>query len=395
MQKSVAVGCLLTCLAFLTPVAAWSQGAGWDCSGADSPEHCRQTGGSSDSQGYGGGLIGQFLWLFVPHDAAPAQRTETAREVQASAANNRGLRAWTAGDYSTAAAYFRDALRYTPNDPTIRDNLAQSEAKIAVQQAVKQRQADMSASLERAAAAITATQKPLQTSGLDFVGPSSSGRVPAPASQTSASSLDFIPTAAATISGGSRVFGSTNPANPDLSMPTAPPVGVNSALEQLSSAAKSSGAAKNSSVGEASKSEAGCAIGDDACRAPDKTQYPMASARTQGTMELISQVPQAIRGDQQINDNIAYYDQLEKRKIARQAQISDVQQQIAKGGGDSGLLKAKMATLDNANKQDAADQAAVVVQMKKRVLDLGRTWEEGGQKAGTAGGDSARATHQP
>jgi len=376
------------------------------CTGADSPAALAACqGGSSNGGGnggnYGGGIIGDIYGLFFDNGPSPAQRAQAKRvaaERSANAVNNQGLEAWKAGNYESAASYFRQALAFTPDDPTIKDNLAQSELKLAAkrdedqrQAAIKrdqdQRKAAMAASLDRVATALAADQKPAQTVGLDFVG------LGPPAAPASAASLEFMATPAATAGGGSRVFGSTNPANPGLSTSTAPRVGVNSALEQLSSAAKSSGdAAKNPGALEASKSVAGCAIGDDACRAPDRMEYPKAPARTQGAIDLTAQVPEAVRGDQQINDNIAYYDNLEKRKIERQALINDVQQQIAKGSGEPVLLKAKMASLDNANKQDDADQAAVIVQLKKRVVDLGRKWEEAPPKSVVGRGDAGRGT---
>jgi hypothetical protein len=184
----------------------------------------------------------------------------------------------------------------------------------------------------------------------------------------------------ATTSRGSNFFnGSSSPSNPGLQDSSSKATGVHSALEQLSSAAKSSAeAAKNPGAAETSKDVAGCALGADACRTPDPLAYPKSAAHTPDAVELASHVPEDIRKDPKIQTDLKFYEDLEKRKIERQATIANVQQQIDKGAGDPAVLKAKMTTLDNDGRRDDGDQAAAAARIKARVVvDLHRTWDEG------------------
>ena len=72
------------------------------------------------------------------------------------AANQRGLEAHKRGDYEAAAGYFRDALRYVPDQPIVRRNLESAEAEIrrkrelAADEAARQkREAEASAAIRQ------------------------------------------------------------------------------------------------------------------------------------------------------------------------------------------------------------------------------------------------------
>lgn len=115
------------------------------------------------------------------------------------AANQRGVEAHKRGDYEAAAGYFRDALRYVPDQPIVRQNLQNAENEIrrkrelAADEAARQkREAETSAAIrqgvdrlagvlgtpppERGAAGTAPSRAP--DSGLDFLRDATSAREP-------------------------------------------------------------------------------------------------------------------------------------------------------------------------------------------------------------------------
>jgi len=271
--------------------------------------------------------------------------------------NDQGLSAYRAGNYEQAERLFAQAQQKDP-DPAYAKNVRLASAKIQMQSdqsRVKQGLSQLTDTINRTQAASTAT-----TSG-----------------------LDFMPVGGAAQSGagsGTHTFGTTsNPPNPDLGYAApAPPVMVHSTLEQLSSAAKSGQDAKKAGKIEEAKDVAGCGFDGAPCRAPDPIDFPKSTGQMPGTMELASHIPDDTKAkdDPAIQNSLAWFDKLEKRKAETQMKIVDIQKQIDSGAGDPAVLKAKKSTLDNELNQDTASQVKAKDQIKRRLADLSLQWNE-------------------
>lgn len=100
------------------------------------------------------------------------------------AANKRGLEAYRSRDYEAAARHFREALRYVPDEPTVRGNLEDAEAqmrreqeRLAEQRREQQREAEARNAIRQGVerlAALLGTPPPASAgtapgSGLDFL----------------------------------------------------------------------------------------------------------------------------------------------------------------------------------------------------------------------------------
>lgn len=91
---------------------------------------------------------------------------------------------------------------------------------------------------------------------------------------------------------------------------------------------------------------------------------------------LAARVPAAARQDPEVKNALAWHEQLEKTKLETKQKIADAQQQQKAGTGDKTVLSAHIQTLTNQLKDTETQQAKTEQTLKKRVKDLGLTWNE-------------------
>jgi tetratricopeptide (TPR) repeat protein len=280
--------------------------------------------------------------------------------MEADNLNEQGRRAFAAGDYPLAQQLFAQAEQKN-HDPVYADNARRAAVMLKSKQGL--------------------------SSLIDTVKQSES------VSTAASSELEFMPSDSAAASGqGSGPFGTTDtPANPDLVSPSATPaVTANSALEQLSSAAKSGqdadkGGPKGAKGSKGHKMEeakelTGCGFDGAPCSEPDAIAFPGSAGQTPEANELSSHIPQAGKSDPEIKSSIAWFEKLETDNIETRAKRDEIEKEIATGSGDTALLKAKSATFGNELKRNTADQAKAKGQIKKRLIDLSLEWSESPQE---------------
>ena len=197
--------------------------------------------------------------------------------------------------------------------------------------------------------------------------------------QAGASGLDFND--GITEKGGTRkggIFGTTsNPAHPDLGSAPAPGIEVQSNREHLSSDSKSGADAKQAGNPEDAKGLAGSGFDAKPSRTPDPITVEKTVGQTPAAMDLRSHIPDGLRQNTEINAALAWYDKLEKSQADTAREIGEIQKQItAIGAGDTVVQKARLAELENQNRQQQLDQGKIAQQIKKRVLDLQMVWIE-------------------
>src|ERR1035437_823704 len=159
------------------------------------------------------------------------------------------------------------------------------------------------------------------------------------------------------------LFGTRN-ANPHLKTIRAPAPGSDTkAGDQLLSAAA---AAKNNK--DLTPNYEGGATRDGSL------QVPKVLGQTPGAVDLESHIPAAAKSDKEIQQNMAYYEKLDGRKLDAQRKFVAVQQQIDNGTGDAKVLTAQKATLGNDLKRYEADQEHTQTQIQKRLKTINVPW---------------------
>ncbi|MGH9568684.1 MAG: hypothetical protein ACRD4F_03545, partial [Candidatus Angelobacter sp.] len=178
--------------------------------------------------------------------------------------------------------------------------------------------------------------------------------------------------------GAGKLFGTpSNPSNPQLDFSAAPPaVAVQSAMDQLTSAANSGTAAKTATTNEAAATQANCAFNTEACAKTEPVYINKNAPQTPGAVELASHIKEAAKRDSQIQQSFAYYKQLDSEKMETQAKLAETQKKIDSGSGDPAVLNAQKTTLTNDLNRYNADQANTEVQIKKRLVQINVPWDE-------------------
>lgn len=117
----------------------------------------------------------------------PDQNQNESRQSQGLELNERGVQAYNRGDWASAAAYFQQALQYSPDDSVIAQNLANARAKLQEVATAQARQ--NSAAAEKMRQSIQSLAQSLgaasEKGGLEFDGRNS-------ASASGGDGLDFI-----------------------------------------------------------------------------------------------------------------------------------------------------------------------------------------------------------
>jgi tetratricopeptide (TPR) repeat protein len=131
-------------------------GIGWSTSG--NGRNNSSGGGGSRNSRSSGPSAAQIAEQ--QEEAARQQKIATAHEQ-----NQQGLDAWNKGDWATAASCFEQALKNSPDDSVIRQNLANASQKLKEQQANKLAAAKMQQIVENFSKTITAAPS---VGGLDF-----------------------------------------------------------------------------------------------------------------------------------------------------------------------------------------------------------------------------------
>jgi hypothetical protein len=177
---------------------------------------------------------------------------------------------------------------------------------------------------------------------------------------------------------GKGLFGTqSNPSNPQLEFSAAPPaVAVQSAMDQLTSAANSGAAAKAASTNEAVATQANCAFDTKACAKTESIFVNKNAPQTPGEVALASHIKEAAKSDSQIQQSLAYYKQLDSEKMETQANLAETQKKIDSGSGDAAALNAQKVTLTNDLNRYNADQANTEAQIKKRLVEINLPWDE-------------------
>lgn len=370
----------------------------------------------------------------VARPPAPPKPTRAERDAQkAYALNETGLAASKIEDWKTAENNFRKALKLSPNERAYRRNLAiilaheavdakdrydddialkliqealtldppddasnarmlsiQTELQDRLESSKKQAQdqeqrriqdklsaVDMKDALNRmvhtpSPGAADAGKPDANTGGgLTFTDSVSKAAPPADA-QTAKKP------ASVNTRDGKGLFGTpSNPSNPQLDFSADPPaVAVQSAMDQLTSAANSGTAAKTAATNEAAATQANCAFNTEACAKTELVSINKNAPQTPGAVELASHIREAAKRDSQIQQSLAAYKQLDSEKMETQAKLAETQKKIDSGSGDPAVLNAQKATLNSDLNRYNADQANTEAQIKKRLVQINLPWDE-------------------
>lgn len=387
------------------------------------------------SSGSGGG--GYRPPVYQPGPSR-AERAAQKRQAEATAANQRGVDAWNRKDWAAAEKHFREALALEPDDTTLRANLGRVENQLgsdayfrgdyvaaaelfkktlslvtdpekkfvednlalaqdlAQKEANRQREDAAAAEAMRNALShmvdavpstkgsggVNASGGGGSSGGLTFMGPGSSSTVPTAGSggnapTASPGGLNFMGPEA------SNTFGvKSNPSKPDLGPAAAPPSAkVDSALDQLSSAANSGKTAvdaydkKVATSPEDAQRQAGCQFSDRNCAQPDHIQVPH-PAQTPGTADLLTHIPEDAQQDKKIQESVAWYQKYERNALETEGKLAEVQKQIDSGNGDPAILNAEKGTLTNQLNDQKKLQKMEEDDIKKQLVNIHAVWKE-------------------
>lgn len=161
---------------------------------------CSDGGSGSDAGGNGGEAAGRRArgWLDCKLFGKGCPAKTDRRKEAAYALNEQGIEAHKKGDWATAASYFEQALKNSPDDPVIKQNVANARVWLANYEAKEKAERDAAEAKRRDKAAADNMQQSIQnfaktlnaapsSGGLDFDGGSSAN----PANGGKSDGLDF------------------------------------------------------------------------------------------------------------------------------------------------------------------------------------------------------------
>ena len=165
--------------------------------------------------------------------------------------------------------------------------------------------------------------------------------------------------------GSTNFFGSSNRVSPaaagfDNSAPVQQ-VPIKSTTDALTSANKSSAAANAAGLSNAtSKVQSGYGFDTPPIAPPTPISINKGVPQTPGSVELAAHIPAAAQKDpaiqNAIQNSLAYYGNLDGKKIDAQNRLNDIQQQIKNGTGDAQYLARQQQMLQtNLNQYNAAE----------------------------------------
>ena len=253
-----------------------------------------------------------------------------------------GRRDWPGAEreFSSAASYYREALKRRPNDKALSDNLAyvDSYAKAARDKKLEQ----------------------------------------AESAKTAAGIQHIVADLAKTVSspGGTAFFGVGGSPDVTLLPPEPDPrVRVTSTIEALGSAAES-GKQAMTRPPEGAKEKIACTFATEACAEPaSAVSVPRISGGIPPLQELIDHIPRQAWGDAEINGLVQWYAQREADKALKRRELGAVEKQIA-ANESSAVLRSRKQTLMNDLDVIERDQNAAKEQIKKRLVDRSLEWKE-------------------
>ncbi len=261
----------------------------------------------------------------------------------------------------------------------------------AEQIAAKQKQLDDILNDSSASADFKEQSKDLKDSIADRNAASPSGSIPAGG--------DNRPTAG----GSTNFFGSSNsvgPATAGLDKPASvPQVPIKSTTDALTSANKSGAAANAGGVSNATgKVQSGYGFDTPPVAPPTPIAINKAAPQTPGAVEFAAHIPAAAQRDpviqNAIQNSLAYYGNLDGKKLDTQNRLNDIQQQINNGTGDAQVLdlqKQKLQT--DLNQYNAAESTTknqlndILVKNNYKV-----NWDEAATPANANASQSANVT---
>lgn len=253
-----------------------------------------------------------------------------------------GLKDWAGAEreFSSAANFYREALKRRPNDKTLSDNLAYVESY-----------------------AKTAREKRLEHEEY---------------AKTAAGIRPIVADLAKTVSGSGNTafFGVGGTPEVTLLPPEPDPhVRIASTIEALGSAAES-GKEARTLPDEAAKEKLACIFATKACAEPARSvSVPGSGGEISLLQDLIGHIPQQAWNDPVINGIVQWYAQRDADKALKRRELGAVEKQIA-GGASTAALAARKQVLMNDLDNIQRDQNAAKEQIKKRLVDRSLEWKE-------------------
>lgn len=153
-------------------------------------------------------------------------------------------------------------------------------------------------------------------------------------------------------------------------------VAVGSATDQLTSIEKSSRKAVHAPDNETAKTLSNCGFGNLPCAQPTHIAFPKTIVRTEAGRELMTHIPNdpGLMKDPGFSNAVAAYDKFERRKTHDKYRIAEIQKKLAMGRGDPKVLKASLQTVRNDVKRTTDDQAKMVKEIRKKLVNRGLAW---------------------
>lgn len=345
----------------------------------------------------GCGSSNQPTQTYIP---PPPPSPEQIAAQQAYALNQQGTTAYDAGNWAAAEVLFKQVLEKTPNNAVSLRNLAMAQyhqgrsayeqgnytvALNYLQQGLKNCPATDSQCIQALGEDVSAAQNKIaeaQRAQAKLEQDKIAAANMQQGIQTLAQSLSAAPSSDGldfqSASAKGAFHTTSNPTHPDLDFSSGPePVSVHSVADQLSSAAKSGGAAHRHQR-ELAKTESDCGFDTSTCANPDpiSTHAARSIGQTPGAADLAAHLGSAARDDAQIQQSMAYYQKLDSRKIDAQQKLAAIKQMIASHDGDAKVLGAQQATLNHQLSDYKAQETKTQEQIKKRTVAIHVPWIE-------------------
>lgn len=288
-----------------------------------------------------------------------AQRQRNAANAQqktirhASDLNNTGVKEAKKGNWKKALELYKQAYAADPTD-LYQGNIRGASLMLARQNGTR----DLSTEQARLASAAALYNRGI--SAAEVAASARTNTLQNQAQQLGIGSSDLF-----------SVRANINAPLPPLATAPLPTAQANSALEELSSIAKSSqqGAALASQTTsladvnlDIAKALSNCGIDGAPCVEPDHLTYPH-PVQTPAASALSDQISPAARQDPQIKQKLLEYDHLEMDRAEKQLRIDEVSRSIQQGGDNLDVLQAYRQSLQAQAEQDKkleADTAQII-----------------------------------
>lgn len=278
-----------------------------------------------------------------------------ARRSAAQTQNNQGIEAWNKGDWAAAASYFQQALQNSPDDPVIRQNFANAQAKVKEMEAAeRQRKKDEAERIERQrqraeAERIERERVAEEKRKKEFI--EDRDRDVATLMDSSGAPMSQM---SGMMGNDGRMESETDPGAQLMS------------IEHSSRGALLSPVAEKTFMtpGKADKEMAGKGF-DTTNKKTGNLAYPDKKQQQIPPSALDKQIPPEARDDPEIKQAQAWYRKLDALKAEKEQKIAEIKEQ-QKTSKDP-LLAVKIATLANDVKRADDDQAKATDAVRKKL----------------------------